>query len=155
MQKADRAEFAPFDASAWCIGMVVAQFNHNITQRLQRSALARAADYDLSPDHITILPVAGAIEIPLALQHLAASSKYQALLAIGCIIRGDTPHFDYVAKFVTEGILHVQLEHSLPIGFGVLTCEDESQAIARAELGSEHLDAVLQLAKQLQATPRP
>jgi 6,7-dimethyl-8-ribityllumazine synthase len=149
MQKAQKAEFKPFDASSWRIGIVVAQFNHHITGQSHDSALKRAAQYSIPDANIDSIPVAGAIEIPLALQHMAKSGRYDALLAVGCIIKGDTPHFDYVCKFVTEGILRVQLDHDISIGFGVLTCNDEAQALARADLAGEHLDAALQQAKLL------
>jgi len=150
MQKAQQAEFAPFEAQDWQIGLVVAQFNKHITMQLKDSALRRAAMYGINTANIDILVVAGAVEIPLVLQRLAESKRYRALLAIGCVINGETPHFEYVCRFVTDGILRVQLEHNTPIGFGVLTCNTEAQAQARANLGGEHLDAVLQQAKLLQ-----
>lgn len=149
MQKAQRAEYEPFDAHEWRIGIVVAQFNKHITTQLQDSAMKRAGDYKIASTSIDIFTVAGAIELPLVLQSLAATKRYDALLAIGCVINGQTPHFDYVCKFVTEGILKVQLNYSTPVGFGVLTCNDEAQAQARAQLGGEHLDAVLQQARLL------
>ena len=148
-QTAQTAYFEPFDASTWRIGLVVAQFNTDITSQLQQSAIARAIDYGIKPDMIDVMSVAGAVEIPLVLQHMAKSGKYRALLAIGCVVRGDTPHFDYVCNFVNQGILRVQLDESMPIGFGVLTCNDDAQAKERAHLGSVHLDAVLQQAKLL------
>ncbi len=150
MQKAERADFEPFNASDWRIGLVVAEFNKPITDQLKDSALKRAAAYHIPEANIDTFAVAGAVEIPLVLQQLAASKRYNALLAIGCVINGETPHFDYVCKFVTEGILRVQLDNATPIGFGILTCYDEIQAEARAHLGGEHLDAVLQQAKLLQ-----
>lgn len=149
MQHAQQANHETFDASSWRIGIVVAQFNTGVTDRLYQSALKRAAEYGMSEANIFTIKVAGSAEIPLALQHLAASGEYQALLAIGCVIRGDTPHFDYVCKFVTEGVLRVQLDHKIPVGFGVLTCNDQAQAEARANLGGDHLDAAVQLAKAL------
>jgi 6,7-dimethyl-8-ribityllumazine synthase len=149
MQKAQKADFAPFDASDWQVGIVVAQFNQHITSKLEASAIQRAAAYNISTAAIDSIPVAGAIEIPLVLQKLAQTGKYTVLLAIGCVIKGDTPHFDYVCRFVSDGILRVQLDTGTPIGFGVLTCNDEAQAISRAELGAEHLDAVLQQARFL------
>ncbi len=149
MQKANRADFVPFDASDWKIGIVVAQFNQQITERLYTGAIERARGYQIASENIITLKVAGAVEIPLALQALAKRGDYRALLAVGCVINGATPHFDYVCKFVTEGILRVQLDHAMPVGFGVLTCNDEAQAQARAGLGGEHLDAVLQLARVL------
>jgi 6,7-dimethyl-8-ribityllumazine synthase len=142
-----------FDASTWKIGIVVAQFNQQITDQLYDAAIQRASDYGIRPENITTLRVAGAVELPLALQQLARVGGYQALLAIGCVIDGQTPHFEYVCKFATEGILRVQLDHNLPIGFGVLTCRTLEQARARAHLGGEHLDAAMSLAKSLAHLP--
>lgn len=149
MQQAKQADFTPFDARDWKIGIVVAQFNKHITGKQYDSALAMAAKYKIAPENITTIEAAGAIEIPLALQKLAKTGQYSALLALGCIIQGETPHFDYVAKFVTEGILRVQLDHSTSIGFGILTCNNEQQAIDRTALAGEHLEAALQQAKAL------
>ncbi|HSW37118.1 MAG TPA: 6,7-dimethyl-8-ribityllumazine synthase [Candidatus Saccharimonadales bacterium] len=151
MQKAKRSLFEPFDASKWCLGIVVADFNAHITDALYQSALQRATDYHLPVSNIDTVRVAGSIEIPLVLQTLAKTGRYQALLAIGCVIRGETPHFDYVCQFVSEGVLRVQLDHDMPIGFGVLTCNNEAEALARTGLGGEHLDAVLHQAKALEA----
>lgn len=149
MQQTTKADNKSFDASSWRIGIVTAQFNHHITSELQAGAIMRARKYRIKREAIDVFPVSGCIEIPLVLQHLATSGKYDALLAIGCVIRGDTPHFEYVCQFVTDGILRVQLDNSIPIGFGVLTCNDEAQAMARMNLGAEHLDAVLHQAKLL------
>jgi len=75
------------------------------------------------------------------------------LLALGCVVQGETPHFDYVCKFVTEGVLRVQLDEQIAIGFGVITCNNQAQAEARANLGDQFLDAVLQQARSIrQAT---
>lgn len=152
MQKATQAEFAPFEAGDWHIGIVVAQFNQEITNSLYESAIARANAYKINPENIKTIRVAGAVEIPLALQDLAESGQYDALLAIGCVINGETPHFEYVCKIVSEGVLRVQLDYHMPIGFGVLTCSTQAQAEARSHLGGDHLDATLQLAKTLRPT---
>ena len=149
MQKSKQSEFTPFDAHTWRLAIVVAQFNADITAQLLRSALKRAKAYSIPSGQINVLKVAGAVEIPLVLQQLAVSGKYTALLAIGCVIEGQTAHFEYVCKFVTEGVLSVQLKHSMPIGFGVLMCHTPAQAKARAGLGGEHLDAVLHQTKAL------
>jgi 6,7-dimethyl-8-ribityllumazine synthase len=146
MLKAEQGKFNPFNANEWRVAIVVAQFNYSITNSLMESALNRAEAYNLTRDKIDIHKVAGAIELPLVLKSLAESKKYDALLAIGCVIEGDTPHFKYVCKYVTEGILSVQMESNSPIGFGVLTCASEEQARARMNLGGDHLDAVLQQA---------
>lgn len=146
-QNAQKATIEPFDASGWKIGIVVADFNQDITSSLLEGAEARAADYGINADDITVKHVAGAIEIPLVLQTMAKTKKYDVLLAVGCVIKGETPHFEYVCTFVSEGILRVQLDESMPIGFGVLTCNNKQEALARAGLGSDHLDAVLQQAR--------
>ena len=151
MQQAQQATHKPFDASGWRVGIVVAQFNQHITEKLYQSALARAAEYKVGLSSIDTVKVAGSVEVPLALQHMAETGNYDVLLAVGCVIKGDTPHFDYVCQFATEGILRVQLDNKIPIGFGILTCNDEAQAKARAHLGGEHLDAAMQLAQALEA----
>ena len=144
MQNTIKGEVKTFDAKGWQIGIVTAQFNSHITGELQESAIVRAADYGIDKEAIDITEVAGCAESPLVLQQMAQSKKYDVLLAIGCVIKGDTPHFDYVCKFVTEGILRVQLDESIPIALGVLTCNTEEQAEVRKHLGGEHLDAVMQ-----------
>lgn len=149
MQKASRGNPKPFDAHDWRLGIVVAEFNKHITDELLQSAQSRAADYKFGSDRIDIIKVAGSIEIPLVLAKMAATKRYTALLALGCVIKGETPHFDYVCKFVTEGILRVQLDCGVPVGFGILTCNDEAQAKARVSLGGEFLDAALHQAKVL------
>ncbi len=150
MQAAKTGDFKPFDASKWRIGIVVAQFNKHITNELVEGALKRATDYKIEPANIDTVSVAGCIEIPLVLQSMAKSGKYNTLLAIGCVIRGATPHFEYVCKFVSEGVLRVQLDFNMPIGFGILTCDNEQQALERTNLGGEFLDAALQQAHTIQ-----
>lgn len=149
MQKAEIANFTPFDASNWRVGIVVAQFNRDITDQLVDSALARAQEYKLDTSNLKIHKVAGSVEIPLILQQFALTKRYDALLALGCVIQGDTPHFDYVCKFVTEGVLRVQLDHNIPVGFGILTCNDLEQARSRQGLGGQFLDAALQQAQAI------
>jgi 6,7-dimethyl-8-ribityllumazine synthase len=147
MQKADKASFKPFDASDWKIGIVMAQFNKQVTEQQYKSALDKARLYRLKPANVLTVRVAGAMEIPLALQYMAQGGRFKALLAIGCVIKGETPHFDYVCRLVTEGILRVELDHHIPIGFGILTCNTLDQALERVYLGGDHLEAALQLAK--------
>jgi 6,7-dimethyl-8-ribityllumazine synthase len=151
VQNAKQSKSQVFDASGWRIGIALASFNEDITSQLYQSALARAKDYGLGEKDIDTIRVAGSVELPLALKHLAQGGKYRALLAIGCVIRGETPHFDYVCQFAVQGILRVQLDYNLPIGFGVLTLDNQAQAQSRAALGGDHLDAALQLARALKA----
>lgn len=148
-QNAQTATLEPFNAKEWKVGIVVADFNKDITTSLLVSAQKRAVDYGINDANITVTHVAGAVEIPLVLQAMAKSENYNVLLAIGCVIKGETPHFDYVCKFVTDGVLRVQLEESMPIGFGILTCNNKEEAQARMDLGSDHLDAVMHQANAI------
>lgn len=136
--------FQPFDASSYRVGIVVAQFNGKITNALLESAKQKLADYHVPDENITIHRVAGSIEIPLMLQSLAKKENVDCLVALGTIIRGETPHFDYVAKIVSEGILRIMLDHSVPVGFGILTLENEAQAESRLGFGGHAVEAALQ-----------
>ncbi len=151
MQKSVQENFIPFDAKDWKLGVVVARFNRHITDVLYQSALTRAQEYQIQSDSIRTIKVAGAIEIPLVLAQMARSGQFNALLALGCVIKGATPHFEYVASFVTDGVLRVQLDNNMPVGFGILTCDTEAQALERSELGGDFLDAVLHQTKALMA----
>ncbi len=82
----------------------------------------------------TLIRVAGSFELPVVAQACAASGDFDAIVALGVIIRGGTPHFDYVCQGTTDGLMRVSLDHTVPVGFGVLTCDDEAQALARAGL---------------------
>jgi 6,7-dimethyl-8-ribityllumazine synthase len=149
MQNAVVLKTKPFNAQNWRIGIVKAQFNSDITNAQHISAIKRAKQYKLKDENITTLNVAGSMEIPLALQTLAKTGKYKALIALGCVIKGETPHFDYVCRLMTDGILKVQLKYDIPIGFGVLTCNNLSEAQARTKLAGDHLDAAMQLAREI------
>lgn len=141
-----RPTFQPFDASSYRVGIVVAQFNGTITEALLASAMQKLAEYRVANKNIIVRRVAGCVEIPLILQKLAHGGNTDCLVAFGAIIRGETPHFDYVAKIVSEGILRVMLDHSIPVGFGVLTLENEAQAEGRFGSGAGAVEAALQSA---------
>lgn len=128
------------------VGIVVSRFNTSTTGALLKSAL-RALSARKVMTHPDIIYTPGAVEIPYALQQLARSKKYTALVALGCVIRGDTPHFEYVCKIVQEGVLRVSLDYNIPIGFGVLTLEKMAQARSRLGLGEEAVAAALELAR--------
>lgn len=138
--------FQPFDASSYRVGIVVAQFNGTITEPMLKSAQAKLAEYHVPQENITVLRAAGCIEIPVVLQSLAKSGKVDCLVALGAIVRGDTVHFEYVAKMVSEGILRVMLDHAVPVGFGILTLENEEQAQTRLNSGAGAVEAALQSA---------
>ena len=120
------------DAQGLKIGIVVSRYNHFITEKLLDGALDGFKSHGGDDDKVTIVRVPGAFEIPLIADQLAASGRYDALVCLGAVIRGDTPHFDYVCDAVTRGIGAAVQAHKVPIGFGVLTTNDVQQAMERA-----------------------
>ena len=127
------------------IACVAARFNDFVVEALVRGALDVLKRHGLPEKQIEIVRVPGAFEIPLALQKLAMSRRYDALIALGAVIRGDTPHFDYVAGECASGIGRVALESGVPIAFGVLTTDTVEQAMDRAggKAGNKGADAAL------------
>jgi 6,7-dimethyl-8-ribityllumazine synthase len=119
------------DASGLKIGIVVSRFNKDITEKLLEGALDGVKSHGGSDELITIVHVPGAFEIPLVAAKMAASGDYDALVCLGAVIRGDTPHFEYVSDAVTRGIGMAISRYQLPIGFGVLTTNDRQQAMER------------------------
>jgi 6,7-dimethyl-8-ribityllumazine synthase len=113
-------------------GIVAARFNDMITRKLIEGAMDCLLRHNVGEDAITIVWVPGAFEIPLAAQKLAQSKKHDAIICLGAVIRGGTPHFDYVAAEVTKGIAAVSLQQNLPVIMGVLTTDTIEQAIERA-----------------------
>jgi 6,7-dimethyl-8-ribityllumazine synthase len=120
------------DASGGRFCLIVARFNSFITERLLEGAMDCLVRHGATPADLTVVRVPGGFEIPLATRQAAKSGRFDAILCLGAVIRGATPHFDYVAAEVSKGIAHVSLETGLPIGFGVLTTETLEQAIERA-----------------------
>jgi 6,7-dimethyl-8-ribityllumazine synthase len=113
-------------------GIVLARFNSFIVERLLAGAVDTLKRHGADNDALEIIRVPGAFEIPLALKKMAASSKYDALIALGAVIRGGTPHFEFVASECTKGMAQVNMEHEIPVAFGVLTVDTIEQAIERA-----------------------
>jgi 6,7-dimethyl-8-ribityllumazine synthase len=140
------------DGAARRVAIVQVRFNPHIGKGLLAGALRALKDARVGDDSITIVTVPGALEAPLALQHLAQSGHYDALIALGAVIRGETYHFEIVANESASGIAGVQLEFGVPIGNGVLTCDSDSQAEARMDAkGYEAAMAALELANLLDA----
>jgi len=134
------------------VAIVQSRFNPDIGEGLLASALRALREVGVTDDRITVVTVPGALEIPLALQRLAQLRDYDALVALGAVIRGDTYHFDIVANESASGLASVQLEFGVPIGNGILTCDTEAQAKARmAAKGGEAAIAALELANLLDA----
>jgi 6,7-dimethyl-8-ribityllumazine synthase len=111
--------------------IISSRYNELITSRLAAGARACLLEHGVAAADITELAVPGAWELPLAAR-LLARQGFSGIVALGCVIRGDTPHFEYVARAAADGLAQVSLAHDLPIGFGVLTTEDDQQALARA-----------------------
>jgi 6,7-dimethyl-8-ribityllumazine synthase len=120
------------DARGLKIGIVVSRFNQFITEKLLDGALDALRSHGAEEDGITVVRVPGAFEISLAAEKMAASGGYDALVCLGAVIRGDTPHFEYVSDAVTRGTLAAMRHHQIPVGFGVLTTNDSQQAMERA-----------------------
>lgn len=140
-------KFSPtIDAHGIKVCIVIARFNAEITEGLLESAMSKLYGCKVEETHVTTVHVAGCAEIPYTLQKMAQTKRYDCLIALGCIIKGETPHFDYVCKMVQEGVLRVSLDEHLPIGFGIITANNQNQAIARKSLGSDAALAALELA---------
>jgi 6,7-dimethyl-8-ribityllumazine synthase len=123
----------------------VSRFNETITQRLLEGALDALVRHGVTFDDVDVFWVPGAWELPAAARRVAASERYDALVALGAVIRGDTPHFDYVAGEASRGLSLASADFDVPIAFGVLTCDTMAQAEARAggEHGNKGWDAAL------------
>ena len=126
-------------------GIVLGRFNGFIGERLLEGALDTLARHGADLASVDVVRVPGAFEMPLALKTMAAGKKYDALIALGAVIRGSTPHFDYVAGECAKGIAQVGLQYDLPVAFGVLTTDSIEQAIERAgtKAGNKGVDAAL------------
>ena len=133
------------DAGSHSFAIVVSRFSDLITERLAEGARDALQRHGASDENITEIWVPGAWELPLAVEAAAASGKYQAIVALGCVIRGATPHFEYVAGEATKGVAGVSLRHGLPVTLGVLTTDTLEQAIERAgsKAGNKGVDAAV------------
>ena len=137
------------------VAIVISRFNSFINERLLEGAvdvLKRVGQ--VADDNITVAYVPGAIEIPLVVKKLAKTRKYEAIIALGCVIRGDTYHFEVVANESSKGVAHVMLEEEIPVAFGVLTTDTIEQAIQRAgskagNKGAEAASAALEMVSLL------
>jgi len=128
------------------VGVVVGRFNGEITNRLLASALEELETAGVARDAITVMPVPGAFELPLAAMALAKTRRFSCIVTLGCVIRGDTPHFEYVAGEAASGIQLAAIETGVPVAFGVLTCDTVEQAEARVAKGAEAVRTALEMA---------
>jgi 6,7-dimethyl-8-ribityllumazine synthase len=128
------------------VGVVVSRFNGSVTTRLLDGALEALAAAGVHQEAITVMVVPGAFELPLAATALAKTRRFACIVALGCIIRGDTPHFDYVASEAASGLQLAALETGVPVSFGVLTLERVEQAEPRFDKGAEAVRSALEMA---------
>jgi 6,7-dimethyl-8-ribityllumazine synthase len=128
------------------VGIVVGRFNGEVTNRMLESAFAELEEAGVGRDAITVMPVPGAFELPLAAMALAKTRRYACVVALGCVIRGETPHFDFVASEAASGLQLAAIETGVPVSFGLLTCETREQADARVGKGAEAVRAALEMA---------
>ena len=119
-------------AEGFKFGIIVSRFNDFISSRLVEGAMDALVRHGATEEQVSVIKVPGAFEIPLTAKKLAESGRYDALICLGAVIRGSTPHFDYVAAEVSKGIASVSLESRIPVTFGVLTTDNLEQAIERA-----------------------
>lgn len=126
------------------LGIVASRFNEEIAAALLKRAQAAARELGIEA---SVVSVPGALEIPLTLQWMAQSGRYDALAALGVVIRGETHHFEIVANESARGVMEVSLECGLPIANGILTTEDEAQALARLDKGAEVVRVAVEMAR--------
>ena len=136
------------------IGVIVSQFNRSVTDKLLEGTLETLRRQDIAPTHIEVIKVPGCFELPLAAKKMAGLKRFDALVCLGTVIRGETSHYDLVCREAAQGIREVSQEFELPIGFGVLTCENLEQALNRAggkygNKGIEAAQAALDMVKLL------
>jgi len=135
------------------IAIVISRFNEEVTQALYEGALERLQELGFAQEHITVVWVPGAVEVPLAAQHLAHTGHFEVIICLGAVVRGETDHYDYVCQQVSYGCQRVALKNDLPVVFGILTTETDEQALARAtgenNKGRYCVDAALEMVSVL------
>jgi 6,7-dimethyl-8-ribityllumazine synthase len=128
------------------VALVVSKFNAEITNRLLERALAELDEIGVPRDAVMIMPVPGAFELPLAAMALAKTRRYAAIIALGCVIRGETPHFDYISSEAASGLQLAAIETGVPVSFGVLTVENRQQAEERIDRAADAVRSGLEMA---------
>ena len=144
------AAVEPFDASAYRVAVVAASWHTQVMDGLLAGAVRACADHSVQP---TVVRVPGTFELPVVASSLGQQG-YDAVVALGVVIRGGTPHFDYVCSSATDGLTRVALDHTVAVGFGVLTCDDDQQALDRAGLEGSKEDKGYEATAAALATAR-
>jgi 6,7-dimethyl-8-ribityllumazine synthase len=141
------------------VAVVASRYNAGVVQKLLDGAIDRLVERGVSRDRITIVFVPGAWELPLACRRLAEAGGHQAVVALGCVVRGGTPHFEYVCSAASRGVIQASLDTGIPVSFGLLTTDTMQQADERAggahgNKGAEAADAAVDMAQLMRALPR-
>jgi 6,7-dimethyl-8-ribityllumazine synthase len=141
------------------VAVVASRYNAGVVQKLLDGAIDRLVERGISRDRITVVFVPGAWELPLACRRLAEAGGHQAVVALGCVVRGGTPHFEYVCTEASRGVIQASLDTGLPVSFGLLTTDTMEQAEERAggahgNKGAEAADAAVEMARLMRALPR-
>ena len=146
-------EFEPcLSGRGLAVGIVMSRFNQDVCEGLLAACTAELKRLGVGDDDIEIATVPGALEIPLTLQTMAQSDRFDALIALGAVIRGETYHFEVVSNDSCRAVMEVQLDTGIPIANGILTCEDDDQALARMQQkGTDCADAAVEMANLLRA----
>lgn len=151
MQRKSKIAEKLIDGSRLKIGIIVSKFNSDITGGMLQGALETLEKNKVKKENIKVLWVPGSFEIPLTCQKLALAKKYDALVAIGCLIKGETDHYHYIADASSKGVMEVSLKFNIPIGFGIITVNNLKQAQERSgrtnNKGAESAQAVLEMIK--------
>ena len=149
----DIYEFEPnLSGAGLRVGVVMARFNQDVCEGLLSACTAELKRLGVSPADIRVAIVPGALEIPLVLQSMAQTGRYDALVALGAVIRGETYHFEVVSNDSCRAVMEVQLETGVPIANGILTCENDDQALVRMQQkGAECAQAAVEIARLLKA----
>jgi 6,7-dimethyl-8-ribityllumazine synthase len=147
-------------AAGFRFAVVVSKYNDFVTDRLQTGALEALATAGVDRDEVTVVRVPGAYELPLAAQHAAESGRFDAVVCLGCLIRGETPHFEYISSAVSQGLTTAAAATGVPITFGVLTTNSVEEALARAgdgptNKGHEAAIAAIEMAEVVAQLTRP
>ncbi|MFQ5468557.1 MAG: 6,7-dimethyl-8-ribityllumazine synthase [Kiloniellaceae bacterium] len=127
------------------VAIIVSRYNENVSSRLLAGALEARSRSGAAADDVEVYKVPGAWELPIIAKRLAATGRYDGIVALGCVVRGGTPHFDYVAGAASQGLARVMLDHEVALALGVLTCDTMAQALARAggDQGNKGAEAAL------------
>lgn len=154
MQSTDKGSTGELTGDGLRIAIVRARFNETITLKLAEACLAELLALGVGADDIVHVSVPGALELPLALKAMAEEGDYDALIALGCVIRGETYHFELVANESGAGVSRVALDHRIPVANAILTVENEAQALARAhDKGSDAARVAVEMANLLEDLP--